>query len=189
MRWAWALLALIAVGCAKSVADGAEAATTGSSVSSGKSAKQDPAQVVFDQIRSGFVQLDAITETLAEALSTAKEGAASKDKTKAEACKGIADFMDSAGSYIADYTEPPASFEEFNSKFAEYDDQRLKAIDAANDTLHEVGEAKGFLEDLQAEPKLASDQTTLDLQDLLDQAEKDLREAIQTLGGKVEEPG
>lgn len=185
MRWAWAVLVLLAIaGCGKSSAAAGDPSTTGAN----PPGTRDPAQIVYDQVRSGFVQLDTITDTLADALTAAKEGTNSKNKTMKEACQGIADLMDSSGSYLSDYTEPPATFEEFNAKFAEYDDDRLKAIDAANDALHEVGDAKGFLEDILADPNLEKEQITMDLKDLLDQAQKDLKEAVTTLGGKVEEP-
>lgn len=178
----WPLLLLVAVGCSKS---DNPSGTTGASAPP----PADPAQVVYDQIRTGYVQISNSLETLGEALTAAKTGQAASDKALKETSKAIGDLLDSAGSYLSDYTEPPASFEEFNTKFAENDDNRLKAIVAANDALHEIGEAKGFLDDLFNDPKLEKEPIVLDLRDLIADAEKDLREAIITLGGKIEEPG
>lgn len=172
---------LVALGCSKGSEPGASDGTSGS-----VPPPPDPAQVAYEQVRAGFVQLGNALETLGEALSAAKTGQGSSDKILKEACASIGEYLDSAGSYLSDYTEPPATFEEFNAKFAENDDNRLKAIDAANDALHEMGEAKGILDDLLNDPKLEKKQVVLDLRDLMEDAEKDLRQAIPVMGGKVE---
>lgn len=182
----WWLALLIVIGCGKHDPEqnGPVAGTN-----PGAAQPSDPSHAVYDQMRSGFVQLGTVTQTLADALDSAKAGKELKDAKIKETSSSIAELMDSAGSYIADYTEPPDSFEAFNAKFAANDDARLKAIDAANDCLHEVVEAKDALTDLLNDPKLEKNPTVQDLQGLLDDADKGLREAIQTLGGKVDTGG
>lgn len=179
MRRVWPLLLLLAVGCSKNGGE-VSGSTTGGS-------KPDPARVVYDQLRSGFVQLGNTQETIGEALALTETGKTSSDQALRDASKDMHEFLDLAGSYLSDYTEPPANFEEFNAKFAEHDDARLKSIDAANDSLHEVGEAKGIVDDLFNDPVLEKEQIVIDLRDLINEIEKNLREAIETLGGKVEE--
>lgn len=183
MRRLWPIALLLLVGCSKPSPE-----TPGGNASDG-SPSADPARTVYDQVRSGFIQLGNSLESLGGALEVAKEGQNASDSKLKEICKEIGNLLDSAGSYLSDYTEPPETFEAFNEKFAEHDDNRLKAIDGANDALHEIDEAKGFLSDLQNDPKLDKEQIVLDLTDLITDAEKSLREAIPTLGGKVEEPG
>jgi hypothetical protein len=179
MRRVWPLALLLVVGCAKGDGD--------SNPKPSGEVKTDPAVAVYDQLRSGFVQIGNSQEILGEALTTADSGRSSSDKALSEGCKEIHDLLDSAGSYLSDYTEAPATFEEFNAKFAEWDDARLKAIVAANDSLHEVGEARGIIEGFFNDPVLEKEQVVIDLRDLLTEADKNLREAIITLGGKVEE--
>ncbi|MEQ1821231.1 MAG: hypothetical protein ABL949_01855 [Fimbriimonadaceae bacterium] len=145
-------------------------------------ASPSPEQLVYEQLRSGSIQLDAASQILAEALEVAN----SKTMPKDEALGELRDLVDGAGASIADFVEPPKDLQEVQAKFAEFDDTRLKSVEAANDAIHATADALEIAEVLREDPANEKNADLHDLADLLAEAKQNLRDAIITLGGKVE---
>lgn len=174
-RKGWLLILIISVGCGSK--------TDSPAVSDIK--RPHPEQIVYEQLRSGWVQLDSASEILAEALQTAN----SKSIPKGEAFDELRDLIDGAGASLADLADPPKDLAEVNSKFAEFDDHRLKAVEGANDALHATSDALELTIGLLEDPKFATVTPIRDVADLLGEAKQNLSEAIMTLGGKIESAG
>jgi hypothetical protein len=144
-----------------------------------------PEQIVYEQLRSGSVQLDSAVQILSEALETVNAKTLPRD----EAIDEMRDLIDGAGASISDLSAPPSGIAEVKAKFAEYDDHRLKAVESANDALHAIADAFEITEGLRETPAFSKVAELEDLSDLLKEAKQNLRDAIITLGGKVELSG
>ena len=172
MRWlALALLILLACGC-------------GGRHEDPPAANQPPASpedALYQQLRAGAFQLGAAQDSLAEALRAVQDlnvgPAARQAQQDAEA------LLDSAGASLGDFLEPPARGK-IAEEFAAHDEMRVKAIEAANDALHETREAAGILRSLADEGVDGAAQAA----ELADLAANDLQSAIDALGGQVEDP-
>jgi hypothetical protein len=174
-KMGWLLLLFISVGCG-SKPDAPDI--------SGRKGP-NPEQIVFEQLRSGWVQLDSAAEILGEALQTAN----SRAIPKGEALNELRDLIDGAGASLADLADPPKDLDEVKTRFAEFDDHRLKAVEGANDALHATSDASELAFGLLEDPKFSKVTAIQDVADLLGEAKQNLSEAITTLGGKVEADG
>ncbi len=151
-------------------------------------AAKDPDAALHDQLRAGSVQLSSALESIQEALETAKNLQKSTSGDVKDALGEAADYLDSAGSGVAEIAEEPPALAEVKAKFAEYDDKRLKSIETANDCLTDILQALDLMNALAdaapAKLKPAYEKAA----DLVDVAATDLESAIEALGGKVETP-
>lgn len=144
-------------------------------VDSPEAAKQE--RSLHARLREGAYQLGLAQDALSEAIGALPEGSAAR-----EAVEEVKGFLDSAGSSIAEFVEVPdeATVE---ADFAAHDEMRLKAIEAANDALHETAEAQGILRSMAEDGLPVSDAL-----DKLDAAVAALAGAVEAFGGDVEEP-
>lgn len=145
---------------------------------------KDPAEKVYEQFRSGAFQYGSIVDTLGEAIAKAVEAKQSASGAAKDALDEVLSILDSAGAALEDFQEAPPAEKEFKDNFAKYDDIRLKAIDAGNDALHLLREAKSVFAAYKSDTKNDLNTTT---EGLVDLAESDLKEAITAWGGTPED--
>ncbi len=177
-----ALLAIMGFGCGRSPAVNASASPP-------PKVTAPPAtdeKALYEGVRSGYFQLSGVQATLEQAVGEVTGLSTKGDANLASVVTDLREALDSAGAGIADYTDEPPPFAEFSKDFAAQDEKRIRAIDAANDALHELEDASGLVSDLLGESKYAKNASLGDLADVIQLAIDDLTEAINSLGGKVE---
>lgn len=149
-----------------------------SDVPSGAQPTASASESWYERTRSGTFQLGSVLSTIQEAFE-ASETSTKAAKGDAKALwADVTDALDTAGASLEPFTEFNLSESDFDKDFVAQDDKRLKAIEAANDALHPLDDAAEAL------GELSDGQQVLELVRL---AQDDLKEAIETLGGKVEE--
>jgi len=183
VRSLWLLSLVFFVGCSQK--SGIPNQTPATELAAQPSS-EDPARALYEQIRGGNVQLHGAADSIEEALHEADSllaAASAKDK---EALSEARALIDSAGAGIADFSAEPPHFDVFRGQIARFDDMRLKAIQEANDSLHDLSEAKGIAKSLQETggPEISTKVT--DWAELIEVASADLADAIRTLGGVIE---
>lgn len=146
----------------------------------------DPEHKLYEQVRSGAVQLGGATDDVEDALRACEELLKTSTKEQKDALEDVKALIDSAGAGIADYTADVPEFEEFKKQLPQFDDQRLKAIQESNDSLHDLREARGMLDSLEANAPQESVSKFEDLASLVDVAIGDLSDAITSMGGVIE---
>ena len=175
------LLLLALAGCS-APGDASEPAVASQDVS--------PGAALYKSLRAGSFNLGAAQESLREAFGQAESlrDAQLAGSDLRNALAELADLLDSAGATLVDHALPPPPQSEVDADFAHFDEARLKAIEATNDALHDLREARGIAEGLYEEvPGL---RTPLDhLASLHSVAEEDLLSALESLGGKDETAG
>jgi len=97
----------------------------------------------------------------------------------------VVDMIDACGESLADYSEEPPAADKIKADFAVFDDRRLKAIEAANDSLMDLREAlgiiDGMIDDFHGSELVKAD----DLRGLLRSAMDDVEGTVTGYGGKV----
>jgi hypothetical protein len=150
-------------------------------------ATQQSPQSLYEQCRSGAVQLTGASEIIEEALNYVKQKKSLIASRDSHAYEELADALDSAGSAIADFIAEPPAPEEFQKRLSEFKEDREKAIQAANDAYQDLGQADKILEVLL---EATSGEARRDLEVLvnfIDEASKGLEDAIQAMGGTLEQ--
>ncbi len=151
----------------------------------GVSAERDlpPEEVLYQQLRSCAFQLDAATESLAEAFEQAKDGESKAKGMTKEGLQDVLDYLDSAGSQISDYTEEPASAKAVQEKISEFEALKHKALQAISDSIRDLEEAQGIASSLEEDdPSFPAK----GLSNLISVAREDLIGALEALGGKAD---
>jgi hypothetical protein len=149
---------------------------------------QTPEQTLYQQLRSGSFQLGAAVISIEDTYKAANEAQTKLRKfgNAQSAMQDVLDFLDSAGKGVAEYSDVPPAPEEVAKAFADFDEARLKAIESANDSLHDLREALGILEGLASEPGAEVAQAAISVKSLLAVAIDDVWGAIEALGGVPE---
>ncbi|MBX3118211.1 MAG: hypothetical protein KF784_04035 [Fimbriimonadaceae bacterium] len=182
MKW---LIAILFVG---SLLVGCQGKTTVEKhTSSGTSEVTDtpmtPEAKLQEQLRSAAFQLNAASESIAEALAKATDAESKSSGAVKEGLAEVLDFIDSAGAQISDFATDPPPVEEIKAKLAEYEAIRTKAIQAINDSIHNLEDAQGIASGFEEEnPNYAGK----GLSDLIGVAVADLKGALEALGGKLD---
>jgi hypothetical protein len=145
--------------------------------------RENPERTVYEQLRAGAFQIAGVEATIEEVLVKVN---ALKPGTTAEGLQDLVDALDSVGATLADHTTEPTEPAKTAAGFAAMDERRLAAISASNDALHELEDAGGILEALR--PSLGDRPEVPEIAELLQLGVEDLREAIRSLGGVVEQP-
>lgn len=147
-----------------------------------------PEAQLYEQLRAGAVQLDLAQVAITEAYSHANTIRDDRklDMAIQEGAADVSELLDSAGAQLADFTEPPPDEATVTRSFGESDDRRLKAIEAANDALHELNDALGLVQSLLD----SADEVLRPRLDVLFEtirgAIEEVTSAIGALGGEVE---
>ncbi len=141
-----------------------------------------PEDTLFEQMRAGAFQFTGVIETLDAAVGKLKDVKPGSDAALKAGLEELTEAIDAAGAALADYTDEPDRAR-LAKKFPEYDERRIRAIGDANDALHNLDEAAGIATTLASDKNL--DELN-DVADLLDLAIEDIKDAIASLGGKVE---
>lgn len=147
----------------------------------------DPDEALYEMCRKGAVQLDGAADTIAETLQTAKKVKPFASGSATEAMDEVISMIDSAGAGIADYTMPVPVKEEFLATARDQDERRLKAIEVSNDAIRDLKEAGGILDSLAQNAQGTFKKGLVEIDELLDLSLRDMYDAVEALGGKVEE--
>ncbi len=150
---------------------------------------KSPEERLYEQVRSGAFQLTSALESLQKAMTHARTLSESSKGDLKEAMLDVVDHMDAAGAVFAEYASAPEKLEEFKKAFAEHDNKRLKAIEAANSGLTDTDEADGILDSLLERAEFKDNKGLLDLSTELGVVIDSLESAIKEMGGKVEDAG
>ncbi|MCW5941324.1 MAG: hypothetical protein KIS66_03780 [Fimbriimonadaceae bacterium] len=143
---------------------------------------------VYEQLRAGAVQLDLAQVAITEAYSHANAIRDDRELDMAiqEGAADVSELLDSAGAQLGDFTEPPADEAAVAKAFGEHDERRIKAIEAANDALHDLDDALGLVQSLLD----AADESVRPRLDVLFESIRggidEVRSAIASLGGEIE---
>lgn len=144
---------------------------------------------LYEQLRAGAVQLDLAQVAITEAYSHANTIRDDRklDMAVQEGAADVSELLDSAGAQLGDFSEPPPDEATVAKSFGEHDDRRLKAIEAANDALHDLRDARGLVRSLLD----GSDETLRPRFDVLFEtirgAIEEVASAIAVMGGEVEQ--
>lgn len=144
----------------------------------------DPDLALYEQLRSGSVQMAGVAQTLAEVRDAATSLKGSLGGEAEEALIDILAVLDSVGSTVSDLGVSPPTQAQVTADFAAADDKRKRAIQDGSDAYNELSEAYGISKSLE-EPY----PDFIKLSDLLAIAQGDLNEAVQALGGSIESVG
>jgi hypothetical protein len=176
------LLACLALsGCSKAGSQSADA-----QVVKKAAAPVDPDRALYDQVRSGAYQISSAVDAIEAVRKTARDMASQQQGATQKALSAIATSLDDAGKALADFGDDPPAFEEFKKNFAAQDDRRLKAIDAANQSLSDLGDAQDTLSDLlDSHPPEPENTALTNADSALDDCVQTLEDAVKAMGGKV----
>lgn len=183
----WALAAIMAGGCGSSEPT-AKAGPAPPKTVETETVSETPEDLLHAQLRSGAFQLSAAAGSIEDSLVAAQEAsqALRKNRDHQEAMFAVADFIDSAGSGISEFTDEPPILEEIAKNFAAFDERRLKAVEASNDALQDLRQALGLLEGLAEETDKDAVKWATGVKALIAVALDDIWGAIEAFGGTPE---
>jgi hypothetical protein len=149
-----------------------------------------PEQALYDQVRSGAYQISAAIDSIEDVRKTMREMASREAGATQKAHLTITGDLDDDGTALADFGDDPPTFNEFKKNFAAQDDRRLKAIDAANESLDDLHDAQDvvgdLLDSLEHQDAGVPQKAQLDHADtVLDGCVEGVEGAIKAMGGKV----
>lgn len=145
-----------------------------------------PEKRLYEQLRSGMFQMGAAAGSIEEALSAARDAAAQLKGDLKGAMEDAIESIDAAGAGVAEYAADPPEEAEVAKDFATWDERRLKAVEAANDAMHDLREAAGLLADADETNPGPAGQPARDVRALVLVALDDLWGAIEAFGGTPE---
>ena len=143
-----------------------------------------PEDTLYAQIRAGSTQIEGVIDTLDAVLEQVKRIDSGKDPDVKAVFGDLKDAIDAAGAALASYAGEEPERAAVAKNFAKFDEWRIGAIAAGNDARHELIDAQGLADSLAETAKI--DQMSA-VAELLEVGIVDLRDAIETLGGKVED--
>ena len=146
---------------------------------------KDPETSTYEQLRAGSYQIGSAVDAVETARDLAQKIVDSKQAGLGEPMLDILDRLDDIGASLADYTDDPPTLDQVQKSYAEFDDQRLNAIESATDSLMAADEISGIIDDLLDQPKLKDSESLNKLSDQMDTCMDALRDAIKALGGKL----
>jgi hypothetical protein len=165
------LLAFALIGCSRGNAAAAQDPPL-------RSANATP----YEKARSGLYQINAALDSIEVALAGAKAmPTASLDER--ESLMEVQEYLDSAGAGLAEESAVPVD-KAADPSILEL--RRNKLIEVANDSLHDLREARGIVDSL-AEGNLTGPLEPIGVK--IDVAMDDLRGALEGLGGREEIEG
>ncbi|MGE0001416.1 MAG: hypothetical protein AB7F50_09130 [Fimbriimonadaceae bacterium] len=144
----------------------------------------DPDKALYEQLRSGSVQMAAVAQTLSEVRNMATSLQGTLGGEAEDALNDILAVLDSVGAMVTDLSVDPPTQEQVSTDFAGADDRRKAAIRDASDAYVELSEAFGISKSVE---EVYPD--FIKLSDLLAIAQGDLSEAVAAFGGKIESVG
>lgn len=128
-------------------------------------------EIVYERLRSSAFQLNAAADAVSAAYTMASDlrDRAPKNTDLSEALADLADYLDSAGAEVAEYTASPESIEVVKGNLTAFEKQLELAQKAAAMAKRDLEEALGIAESL------------------LDQSDAGTHETFQTLYEHVKE--
>lgn len=149
---------------------------------------ESPEDLLYGQLRSGSFQLSAAGGSIEDSLVAAQEAtkALARFRELKDAMMEVADFINSAGASIAEFTDEPPEQEVVDKDFAAFDEKRLKAVEASNDALQDLRQALGLLESLSEDANPEAVKWATGVKSLVAVAMDDVWGAVEALGGTPE---
>jgi hypothetical protein len=147
----------------------------------------DPVKHLYEQMRTGAYQLSAGQDSLQTATELSEKLAKVAGGTASHGFAALLSKLNAAGEELGDYTDDPPAFDEFKKDVSAEDDQRLNAIQAANEALGEIADGQDIVENLLAGAPAEDKPEVLKVQDQLDDTVDAVETAIADLGGKVDD--
>lgn len=193
--WGWLALATMFAGCGERPATSTPS-PSGQPGPVAQAPKIDPVpeaepdnpdRALYELCRAGTVQMNGAADSVEETLQTAKNVVPVATGETARGLEEAIELIDSAGAGIADYTAPVPGMDRFPEVALEQDERRLKAIQAGNDAIRDLKEAAGILESLTQGTKDVVLKGLTEVLELVDVCIRDLYDAVEALGGRVEE--
>jgi len=136
----------------------------------------------YEKARSGLFQISAALDSIEVALAEAKAMPTSSIDQRTSLAE-VQDYLDSAGAGLA---EESAALVDKTAEHAQLEIRRKKLIEIANDSLHDLREARGIVDSL-AEGDSPGPLEPIGLK--IDVAMDDLRGALEAMGGREEIEG
>ena len=178
------LTACCLLGCQGNAGGNTTSAGTSNTGKSGEPA--DPKRALFEQVHSGLVQLSGSLSSLDDAY---KEGLSLQQILKGEerdAARDINDLIDSAAKGLAEFDDEPPEFDTFEQEMAKFDQMRVSAIEALNDSLIDLREAMGTAQAMMEQASENDKDRFQRLRDLIEVAAGDVADTVEAFGGTVD---
>ncbi len=145
-------------------------------------AQLSPQQQLFEYLREGMTQFTSAEESILEAQRAAVAFQKIAPASEREALKEILERINSAGAGVGEHVLPAPSWQDFAQDSVKFDKERMAAIEAANDAVVDLRDARGIAAD-RAEQATGATKTALsDLAKVIDVAADDTADAIKALG-------
>lgn len=164
-------------GCQKSETKGSEQSTENTPTAE---------QRLHSQLSAGTYAVNAALDSIEQSLQAASE-LIPKAPALEEPLNEVKELINASGEVLGEFVEDPPPIETIEMRYAEFDERRLKAIEAGNDAMHNLNEALGILESVKDTIPQEAAADSFDLEGVLAAAVDDLIGAIEGFGGKVEE--
>lgn len=103
-----------------------------------------------------------------------------------DAVRDVNDLIDSAAKGLAEFDDEPPEYDVFEQDVAKYDKMRVSAIEALNDSLIDLREARGTSEALMDQASNEEKTQFQRLSDLIEVAAGDVADTVEAFGGTVD---
>jgi hypothetical protein len=147
----------------------------------------EPTQRLYEQVHSARFQLDAALDSIEAAYRKARDlEAGASDSAVKEKLAFVTRILDETGRAMAEHGGPEPTPEDVDREPDKFTSGRVAIVDDANDSLHDLRDAKetlGLAVSLGFDPQQADE-----LSGLIDVTMEDLRGVIRALGGQEEVP-
>jgi hypothetical protein len=139
---------------------------------------------LYERLRSGATQVEVCLSEIDAARNLVLELKSDLGgRTDAlEALEDILGILDSVAAGIADFAEAPAE-SEVRTDFATQDDFRLKAIEALDTALFEIGDGDAIVLELKTYLPAETELRPAEIQNHIDNTRDSLKDGIRNLGG------
>ena len=181
VRAAAVCLMIVMAGCTKP-----NVSVPKTDVSGQKIPPSDPVKALYEKVRSGHYQLSAAIDSIEEVHKTTKGIAAKEEGDTKRALLTVVSELEDAGKTLTDFSDDPPSLEDFKKDFAAQDEDRLKAIDSANEALDDLEDCQDLVSDLlNSHPPEPEKTMLMQADESLNGCVQSVSDAIKALGGKV----
>lgn len=137
----------------------------------------------YEKGRSGLFQINAALDSIEVALAEAK-AMPTYNIDQRESLAEVQEYLDSAGAGLAEESAMPI---DRAAQPAQLEVRRKKLVEIANDSLHDLREARGIVDSLAEGDTATGPLEPIGLK--IDVAMDDLRGALEALGGREEIEG
>jgi hypothetical protein len=146
----------------------------------------NPEERLQDQLRTGSFQLQAAADAISDAIDRVGPLAASQDGQTREALQAIRELLDGSGALVSEYADEPPTEDELRVDPALYDEERLRAIEAAQAAMEMLREAENLVRGLLGSGPPERERRQLEqIQSPILEALEAVAEGIRGMGGRL----